>query len=154
MQLLLVQHAEATTKTDDPSRPLTTAGAESAEKMAIFAARHGVVVCEIRHSEKLRAKQTAEIFAEPLEPSGGVTAVPGLAPDDDVQPVAEALARLDLPVMLVGHMPFMSRLAGLLLVGDADASPVQFRNAGIVCLVRTESSWAVSWAMTPEVLAS
>ena len=92
--------------------------------------------------------------AEPLEPSGGVTAVPGLNPDDDVQPVAEALTRHDVPVMLVGHMPFMSRLAGLLLVGDADASPVQFRNAGIVCLVRTESSWAVSWAMTPEVLAS
>ncbi len=152
MQLFLVQHGEAKSKEEDPSRPLTARGAEDVESVAIFAARHGVNVGEIRHSGKLRAKETAEIFGEPLDPSGGVVAVPGLNPDDDVQPVAEALHRQEVPVMLVGHCPFLERLAGFLLADDADACPVRFTNAGIVSLVRHERGWSVTWAITPEVL--
>ena len=152
MQLFLVQHGEAKSTEDDPSRSLTKQGAQDVEKMAVFAARHGVVVCEIRHSGKLRAKETAEIFGEPLEPSDGVIAVPGLNPNDDVQPVAEALDRQDMPVMLVGHCPFLERLAGFLLVNDADACPVRFTNAGIVSLVRHEGRWSLTWAITPDVL--
>lgn len=80
----------------------------------------------------------------------GVVAIPGLAPRDDVHPVAEALQDEAQPVMLVGHLPFLDRLASLLVIGDADHSIVRFQIGGIVCLVRDDENWAVSWMATPD----
>ena len=111
----------------------------------------GLQVHQIRHSGKTRAEQTASILGEALSPLGGVVAVPGLAPNDDVHPVANALAAESQPVILVGHLPFLARLAGLLLTGDADRPVVQFHNAGIVCLVREKDVWHVAWILTPEM---
>jgi phosphohistidine phosphatase len=57
-------------------------------------------------------------------------------------------------VMLVGHMPHMSRLASLLLTGDPSPGPVHFRNAGIVCLVRDPGGhWGIEWVITPYLLS-
>jgi phosphohistidine phosphatase len=54
-------------------------------------------------------------------------------------------------VMLVGHLPFLARLAGLLLSGDADNPIVRFRTGGIVCLTRDEDRWQVAWILTPDM---
>jgi len=151
MKVYLVQHGEAEAKSVDAARPLTARGREDVERMAAFAARLGVEVHQIRHSGKTRAEQTAESLGRALDPPGGVAAVSGLDPKDDVRPVAEALAREAHPVMLVGHLPFLARLAGRLLVGDEEQAPVEFRYAGIVCLVNEEGRWQVAWAATPEM---
>jgi phosphohistidine phosphatase len=151
MKIYLVQHGESETKTVDPARPLTAQGRQDVQQVAAFAARLGLEVEQIRHSGKTRAEQTAEILGEALAPAGGVVMVSGLAPNDDVRPVAEALARESQPVMLVGHLPFLVRLAGLLVTGSPDRSVVQFRNAGIVCLTREEDRWLVAWIVTPEM---
>ena len=119
--------------------------------MAAFAARLDLEVGQIRHSGKTRAEQTAAILGEALSPPGGVVAVSGLAPKDDVAPVAKALARELLPVTLVGHLPFLARLAGLLVTGDPERRVVQFRNAGIVCLTLEGDRWLVTWILTPEM---
>jgi phosphohistidine phosphatase len=79
------------------------------------AAALGVEVTEIRHSGKTRARQTAEIIGQALSPPQGVKAVSGLSPLDDVGPVAEELDEVSEPLMLVGHLPFLERLAGQLL---------------------------------------
>ncbi len=152
MNLFLIQHGQAKTTDDDPSRPLTADGAETVRAMAAFAARHGVKIEQIRHSGKVRARETAEIFAEPLGPPGGVVAVPGLNANDDVYPVGEALAHENKPLMVVGHLPFLGRLTGFLLAGDAAAEPIRFRNAGIVLLVRADGRWSLDWAITPEFI--
>ena len=151
MKIYLIQHGEAEAKSVDPARPLTAHGRADAERMAAFAARLSADVHQIRHSGKTRAEQTAKILGEALSPPGGVVAVSGLDPQDDVRPVAEALEREAQPVMLVGHLPFLARLAGRLLVGDEERSPVEFRTAGIVCLSFEESRWQVAWAVTPEM---
>jgi phosphohistidine phosphatase len=70
---------------------------------------------------------------------------------DDAGPVAAALARETGPVMLVGHLPFLARLAGLLLTGDPERMVIQFRNSAIVCLAREEDGWLVAWILTPEM---
>lgn len=153
MELLLVQHGEARPKEEDPARPLSDRGRRLVEQMAVFAARHGVKVDEIRHSGKLRARQTAAVLAEALEPPKGLREAPGLNPEDDVNDAAESLAHEHGRIMLVGHLPFLGRLAGLLLAGDPDAPVVQFRNAGIVHLVRDEdpeAPWSLRWAVTPD----
>jgi phosphohistidine phosphatase len=154
MNLYLVQHAQAKPKEEDPARPLTDAGRAAAQAVAISAARLGLEVDQIRHSSKTRARQTAEALARALSPAGGVVAVSGLAPRDDVRPVAEALAGEGRPVMLVGHLPFMSRLAALLLAGDPDRGVVQFRQGGIVCLAREEGRWLLALFLTPEMAAA
>lgn len=151
MKIYLVQHGEAEPESVDPARPLTAQGRQDVQQVAAFAARLGLEVEQIRHSGKTRAEQTAEILGEALSPADGVVTVSGLAPNDNVRPVAEALAREAQPVMLVGHLPFLARLAGLLVTGNLDRSVVQFRNAGIVCLARQEDRWLIAWIVTPEM---
>jgi len=162
MKLYLVQHGEARSKAEDPQRPLTERGREDVAQVAVFAATAGCQVGQIRHSGKRRAEETASILAEHLSLAEGVIAIPGLAPRDDVRPVAEALfppfvppnggERGEAAVMLVGHLPFLDRLASLLVTGDADCSIVRFRMGGIVCLVREEENWAVGWMVTPDLI--
>src|SRR3954469_24875390 len=100
MELFLVQHGQAKSEVEDPERSLTERGAETVQRMAAWAAQVGVRVDQIRHSGKRRAEQTAALLAERLCPPQGMIAVPGLAPDDDVHPVAEALQGEPGAVML------------------------------------------------------
>ncbi len=153
MTLLLVQHGEAKPESEDPDRSLTDKGAEVVERMADWAARTGMRVDEIRHSGKRRAEQTATIFARRLSPSRSMIAAQGLTPLDSVNPVAESLQGQQDSIMIVGHLPHLSRLVSLLLIGNPDTEVVRFRNAGIVCLTRKEANWAIDWVMQPELLA-
>jgi phosphohistidine phosphatase len=152
MELFLVQHGEAKSETEDPERPLTDRGVETVRRMSTWASRAGVRVAQIRHSGKRRARQTAEILAEQLRPPRGVIAVEGLKPNDDVHSVAATLRSEAESVMLVGHLPFLSRLAGLLVAGEPYAVVVRFRNSGIVCLHSREGHWSVDWAVPPELV--
>ena len=53
--------------------------------------------------------------------------------------------------MLVGHLPFLSRLASYLVTGDPERPIFQFQNAGIVCLSRTGEGWAIKWSLSPRI---
>jgi phosphohistidine phosphatase len=158
MEVYLVRHGEPTRETEDPQRPLTARGREEVRRISAVAARMGLRPAEIRHSGKRRAAQTADIFAAALGLRAAVVTASGLAPNDDVEPVAAALAAVTQPVMLVGHLPFLSRLTSLLLVGDPDRPLVQFPMGGIVCLVREASgrmpAWSLAWALPPAVASS
>ena len=78
----------------------------------------------------------------------------GLKPNDDVRPVAEAILAEQGAVMLVGHLPHLSRLANLLLTGDPEGGVLRFRMAGIVCLSNQEGKWTVNWLMPPDLYSS
>lgn len=148
-RLYLVQHGKAKDKEEDPARPLTTQGRRETERIAELAARLDLGIGEIRHSGKTRAEETAVIFGRALGLMGNVTAVSGLHPTDDVEPVADGLAHTTDPVMLVGHLPFMPHLVGQLVHDDSEKSPVEFRKSGIVCLVREGENWRVDWQLNP-----
>jgi len=154
MKLYLVQHGEAAAKTENPDRPLTRQGRQDVKRVAVFLHKAGIEVHQIRHSGKRRAEETAAILAEQLVPPGGTALLPGLGPDDDVRRVAELLNRETRPLMLVGHRPFMDRLASLLVAGSPDRSVVQFRPGGVVCLEQEHKTraWSLAWAVTPELL--
>jgi phosphohistidine phosphatase len=56
-------------------------------------------------------------------------------------------------MMLVGHLPYLSRLATTLLGVERDRVVVEFRMGGLVRLDRNEGGeWAVRWVLTPELL--
>ena len=67
---------------------------------------------------------------------------------DDVRPIAQALQKETTPLMLMGHLPFMDRLAGLLVTGDPDRSAVRFRMGGIVYKEGEGNDWGVKWVVT------
>jgi len=149
MELYLIQHGQAKSKDVDPDRSLTDVGQQETRLMAEMAAKLDLDIVEIRHSGKTRAEQTANIFAGALALIGAVVAASGLGPTDAVQPVGDALTKAGQSVMLVGHLPFMDRLAGYLVNGDPEDSAVAFRNSGIVCLAYQDGEWQVRWRLTP-----
>jgi len=152
MELYLVRHGEAKPETEDPECPLTGRGADAVRRMAAWAAQVSVGVSQIRHSGKTRAEQTAALLAERLSPAKGLIAAHGLKPFDDVRPVAESLQAEHEPLMLVGHLPFLSRLASLLMVGNPESGVIRFHPAAIVGLSQEQGKWAVNWMMSPELL--
>ncbi len=153
MHLYLIQHALAKSKEDDPERGLADEGIGELEKTARFFSRLEPAVDAIWHSGKKRARQTADILAGALGREAVVSEHAGLAPMDDVGPAAAVIEKADIGnLVLVGHMPHVSRLASLLLTGDSESGVVLFRNAGIVFLVEGEGKWQVGWVVTPKIL--
>lgn len=153
MRLYLVQHGEAKAEVDDPARPLTDRGRTEVERVAALARKLEVRPAQMLHSGKLRAEQTARIIADVLELSEEPEAVSGLNPNDDVRSWAAKLAQQEEDLILVGHLPFMDRLASLLLCGDADRGIVQFRYGAIVCLERKEDgTWRLQWILAPDLV--
>jgi phosphohistidine phosphatase len=152
MKLFLVQHGEAKSEEQDPDRSLTDRGIRKTKKSAGWLGRQHFNIGEIVHSGKKRAGQTAEIFAARLAPAKGIAAVPGLNPNDDVLPMAELLADREESLMIVGHLPYLNRLASLLLTGDPASALISFANSGIVCLEREENRWSIGWIVVPDLL--
>ncbi len=89
--LWLVQHGAAKTEAEDSRRPLTDEGRRAVERMADFLSGLRLSLHPIEHSEKLRARQTAEILAVRLQPTEGTKEVAGIAPNDNIEPMGVRL---------------------------------------------------------------
>jgi phosphohistidine phosphatase len=152
MNLYLMQHGEAMAESEDPARPLTERGRREVERVARHAARLGLRIARIEHSGKLRARQTAEIVASHLEPHPRVAERPGLAPNDDPGDAARALADAGEPLLLVGHLPQLARLASLLVVGDAARPILAFRMGALVALQRQTEGFRLGFVLPPELV--
>ena len=152
MALYLVQHGQSLSKNVDPEQGLSEVGIAETKSIADVARGYRVKVSLIKHSGKKRARQTADIFAEALDPAGGVAEVSGMKPLDDV---AAAAAGLDAAsnTMLVGHLPFMARMTSFLITGSTDKPIFRFQNSGIVCLEKDpeSGSWVIVWTLMPNI---
>jgi len=152
MRIYLVQHGKSLSPEKDPHKGLSEAGRAETRRIAEVAQGYDVPVDAIWHSGKTRARQTAEIFARHLRPAGGVRRVAGLQPLDDVEPFAANLAAAD-KLMLVGHLPFMSRMAAYLVTGRNTPPVFRFQNSGIVCLGHDagQNQWVIRWSLMPNI---
>jgi phosphohistidine phosphatase len=152
MKLYLVQHGKAVSEEADRQRPLTDEGRREVERVAAFVKRLDLSVDYLWHSGKKRAAQTAGILAGVVKVRKGSGAHKGLAPNDDVAAMKEELAASG-DILIVGHLPFLSKLASLLLTSNEEAGAVAFKNGGIVCLsLSDQKQWLLEWAVTPEFL--
>lgn len=150
MALYLVQHGKSLPKDIDPEQGLSQEGIADVEKIAQVAKGHNIKVRQIRHSTKERARRTAAIFQAVLGPGEPMQVIEGLGPLDDVKAIAGLI--MDEPdLMLVGHLPFMERLASFLIAGSIEKKVVKFQNGGIVCLDREPESggWFIKWVLVP-----
>jgi phosphohistidine phosphatase len=154
MRLYLVQHGNAKSKEENPDRPLTERGvSEVTQVTERLKSIGGLEVDRIVHSGKTRARQTAELFAEAFVGAPTPQMAADLNPNDDPGIWAGRLAgTAEGGVMLVGHLPYMERMAGLLIAGDPGVQAVRFQQGAVLCLERVEDgSWVVRWFLTPEL---
>ena len=150
MRLYLVQHGDSVPEQADPQRPLSAAGRRQVEAIARLLASAGVRPARTAHSGKLRAQQTAELLAKACSPDHGVEAAAGLSPNDPVKPVARMVASLSADTMLVGHLPFMARLAGRLVTSDERMEVAAFVPGTVLCLEpAADNRWRVVWMVRP-----
>jgi phosphohistidine phosphatase len=153
MKLYLLQHAKAVSKDENPERPLTEEGSRDIKKVAAFIKSLSLSVDYLYHSGKTRAMQTAEVLAEVIMVKNEVAAHDGLAPNDDVRAIIEKINVDGRDVMIVGHLPFMAKLASLLLTGSESTTAVAFKQGSILCLdYSDECKWQVKWMITPDLL--
>ena len=152
MTLFLVRHGAALSRYQDSQRALSSRGRADVQRVAArLADKKDVRVDRIYHSNKLRARQTAEILAERLHPSGGVSESDGLAPNDNPAVWTDRLIGEQTSLMLVGHLPHLARLAALLLVGNTEEQVASFPASGVACLMRDEQDhWRLLWTLGPD----
>lgn len=154
MRLYLIRHGLAKPKQEDPEQSLSKQGRIETEAMANFITdKLKELPQDIYHSGKARARETAEIIGSALGVSSAVDTAESLAPMDDPNIWFSRLKDMRDDMMLVGHMPYMSRLASLLLVGDPEKSVLQFANSTVACLEQEDSDhWTLAWMMIPEMV--
>lgn len=145
MKLYLVRHGKALSPEVNPDRPLSPEGKSDVEQIAKFIALHTPPLASLWHSAKARGRETAEIFRKHLKPSGEKVELPYLDPNDPIEQVVERILGEVGDLMIVGHLPFLNRLLGFLLVNNEDASLVNFHEGTCVCLDLQEEKWAIEW---------
>ena len=147
MRIYLVRHGDAVSDQVNARRPLSPEGRRQVERVAEKARQAGASPRHIFHSPKLRARETAEILARGLFPNApceDLRAIAGIAPDDDPASAAELAEVMVEDFMIVGHLPHLPRLVGL-LAGQS----MSFSTATMVCLERLDRGWTIRWIATP-----
>ena len=153
LKVVLVRHGESTSTLENPERPLAISGRQHAERVASWLLRCNYGAEGIVHSSKLRARQTAKIFGCRLGVHAAhVREMAGLNPHDDPAPVAEALEVDRRSIIIVSHLPFLNRLASLLLVGEGERLRFQFSDAGAVILARVSGGWRIEAVVGHEMV--
>jgi phosphohistidine phosphatase len=133
MQVYLVRHGEASVPPGGSERVLTDRGRDQVKRIAECLATRGVAPTVIRHSTRIRARETAEILTAalgdiPLEE------IEGLAPEDPVSAIATMVGETDHDQMLVGHLPHLDLLASQLVSGTKNVA-FNFPTAAALSLI-------------------
>jgi len=141
MRLLIVRHAKAFERDpvrwpDDSRRPLTEDGVEAFGRMARRLRRFVEAPARVLASSWDRAWQTAELLESEarwpsperealLEDAEETPAFSGLFERFRTERSADAIA-------LVGHEPFLSRFASMLLCGRGDGAAIEVRKGAVL----------------------
>ncbi|MBI5477671.1 MAG: phosphohistidine phosphatase SixA [Deltaproteobacteria bacterium] len=158
MRLYLVRHGAAKSELEDPQRPLTAAGRRDVERVAAWLARLELPVGAVWHSGKARARETAASVSGAVVGAAAPVEHPGLQPNDAPDGVQAEIEHGARDLMIVGHLPFLGRLASLLLAGWTEGVVIDFQPGGVVCLERADTGtprglrWGVRWAVAPALL--
>lgn len=150
MRLYLIQHGISLPEEKDPEKSLSQEGKEQTQKIAEFLKTKSVKIDAIWHSPKLRAIQTAQIISKSIF-CPEIQERNDLNPLDSVEKFPEEIQSLNKDLMIVGHLPFLLKLASLLLSGAETNQFISYKNSGAVCLEYTDT-WKIAWMVTPELM--
>jgi phosphohistidine phosphatase len=137
LELYLIRHGLAAERgeayPDDSKRPLTSDGIARLRKEAKAIDRLDVEFDQILSSPLVRAKQTAEIFAEVMKGKPPLAVTDALTPAGSPATVIQELAKhmRKARIALVGHEPNMGELAAHLIGAK---TPLPFKK-GAICRI-------------------
>jgi phosphohistidine phosphatase len=138
MKISLLRHGIAAPRDSrrypgDLDRPLTREGRRKMAQAVAGMAALGIGFDLILASPLARADETARIVASGLNAHPPVRTLPPLSPGGE--PGAVLAAASSHPrirrLLLVGHEPDLSRLAGLMVLGEGLSLPLEFKKGGI-----------------------
>jgi len=151
MKLYLVRHGEAAESDDGGEPTLSEWGKFEVEKTGFEISHRPDHPDIIFHSGKLRAKQTAEIIRAKIDAIVPIEKMEGLKPNDSVAEIAGWAGEIKNDIMLIGHLPFMDKLAALLLKDSKEKHSISFGTACVACLERNDSDdWNLLWYFKPQ----
>ena len=157
----LIRHAHAVSDEENLLRPLSPRGHDECRRVAAFLKNNDAFAPAVWwHSPLVRARETATALHHALTPRAQISETPGLLPEDNPAVITARL--LTLPphtrLALVGHEPYLSTLACLLVFGRPDLPAFDLKKAAIITLERADSpfggpaAWSVLWHLTPGLL--
>jgi len=149
MKLYIMRHGEAAASGRDLEPTLTNAGRQAIEQLAARLGRQGLHVNQVLHSEKARARQTAEIMAQHLAPSCLLQIHPQIKPNDDPHSVLGDIAGWQDDTLLVSHLPFIPDLIALLTGKQQSAQTLGYVPGTVVCLRQDGDDWVIEAVETP-----
>ena len=154
MKLYCVRHGEAESSSRDPKRPLTVSGQQDVRLIADFLKQQDTRLSTMLYSPQLRAVETAEILQSVLSPTDCQVCPSVLDEDASIETVMSMIQTWTDHTMLVGHLPFLSRLISRLVLGNDDLFPiVNTPPAGVVCLEHFDRGrWIIQWIVHPRML--
>jgi phosphohistidine phosphatase len=117
MGMLLIRHGEAVQERgglDDAARWLTKAGRAQARDVAEQVRDKGWLPVRMLASPRVRAVQTAELFAQVLGFRGVVECVPSLSYTTPAEHAARDLSAYEDDLAAFGHMPTLAEVASRL----------------------------------------
>ncbi|MEA3347164.1 MAG: phosphohistidine phosphatase SixA [Candidatus Auribacterota bacterium] len=148
--IYLVRHGKAVSGSKNPQRPLSKEGKEETKIIASLLKKSQISPDTIWHSGKLRAEETAEIFKDILCAKENCMKREGLLPNDHVELIKKDIIDLNESIMIVSHIPFVERMAGLLL--GAVSSPLVFEASAVACFqTEDKRSWRLKWFLSPHI---
>ena len=151
MRIYLARHGLAGSKTEDPEQGLNDTGRKDVSRVADILEQTGAAVDHLYHSGKARARQTAEILAQSVLWEPELKTANDLGPMDPVEPWVDKIESFEEDTMLVGHLPFLSKLASRLVTGSENRELIQFVPGAVACLERTEEGgWIVVSTIIPQ----
>ena len=147
MGLLLVRHAEAVHERsglDDAARWLTRAGRAQARDVAAQVRERGILPVRMVASPRVRAVQTAELFAQELGFRGVVESLASLSFTHPAELAARELSAYDPSEDLAafGHMPTIAELAARL-------TGMSYDGAFGLCAALWIEDAQVVWSLSP-----
>src|SRR5678815_1819858 len=117
MKLYLARHGEYALDVTTGRDTLTKKAMQAPAKTAEFLSPLHLSLANIFHNGKFRTQQTAEILAKGFQCNELPAMKEGLKPEDDIQALAQELFYEEKDILLVGHLPFMSKLTSQLIEG-------------------------------------
>jgi phosphohistidine phosphatase len=148
MLLLLIRHAQAAEQDearypDDSLRPLVAKGKKIQRRISKELRRRKLIPSRVFSSPWKRAWQTARIVAEETGlPKNARVPCQALAGPPDLSAIAAEVGEVgpDETIALVGHEPWLSELAALLLSGKSSGVSIDFPKSGVMAIERAELS--------------
>ena len=149
MKLYLMRHGQAAASPQNPEQVLTAAGRAAIERLAGQLAQQGCALRRIIHSDKIRARQTAEIMAARIAPDVIPETYPGLRPNDNPLILASDINAWQEDTLIVSHLPFIPGLLSLLSIAPRSGGDIDFEPGTIVCLTPAAEYWQIEWLSAP-----